>query len=281
MSTGCDDIRPRLGEFLDGELAEAPCERVQQHVTACDACRQELARLESLTRRIPGPARVTAPDGLWTAIESRLDGATGPTGRPRSRMATRPRILRFASQPLAAAAVILLVIGLGWLMINPPWESRAMAGQMDFRPLLERADGDIGAGIQALMQVYGGEPISATAAEARMTVRIRAPEQLPHGLQLRGRYLLNMGRSHQALAFHYTGSAGEHLLLLQCPPATEKNYGNFECVACSVGGHEGHGVKVGKLHLMHMASDKVCVCVVSTLDESNLEAALDAVKITF
>ncbi len=281
MSTGCEDIRPRLGEFLDGELAEAPREQVQQHVTACDACREESARLESLTRQISGASRVTAPDGLWTAIESRLDGHSGQKAKPGGRRATRPLILRVASRPLAAAAALLVVIGLGWLAVNPPWGSRAIAGQMDFRPLLERADGDIGAGIQALMQRYGGEPISASAAEARMTVRVHAPEQLPHGLKLRGRYLLNMGRSHQALAFHYAGPSGEHLLLLQCPSDTDKNYGDFECVACSVGDHNGRGVKVGKLHLMHMASDNVCVCVVSTLHESNLATALDAVPITF
>lgn len=282
MNTGCETIRSQLGPFVDGELSDAEREQVQGHLAACAACRQELARLDGLTRRLGDGMAVTAPAGLWAAIEQRLgEAAAAVATEPKLRPPDRSWVLRIARKPLAAAAVLLLVVGLGWLATNAPWETPAMADQLDFRPLLERADGDIGAGIQALMQAYGGEAITAAEASRRMRVRVTAPEQLPQSLQLEQRYLLNMGRSHQALAFHYAGSGEEHLLLLQCPPDVEKDYGNFECVACSVGDHHGHGVQVGKLHLMHMASENVCVCVVSTLDESALGQALDAVQISF
>ena len=157
-----------------------------------------------------------------------------------------------------------------------------MAAQIDFRPLLEQANGDIAAGIHALMQAYGGERISREDAAQRMKVRIHAPDQLPGGLRLQANYLLNMGRHHQSLAFYYTTPSGGQLLLLQCPPDVKKNYGNYECVACSVGGRHGQGLQVGKLHLMHMMSDNVCVCVVSTPDvHKDLPVALGAVQIDF
>jgi anti-sigma factor RsiW len=279
MSTGCHDIRMKIGELVDGELPGAVRNSVEEHLASCEACRRELDGLKTLTRRLAGQTQVTAPAGLWTAVENRLDRRTDSPTRPAPR--TRPGVLRFASRALAAAAVLVLVVGFGWLAVSGPWQARAAAAHIDFRPLLERADGDIAAGIQALMRAYGGEPISAKEAAERMPVRVHAPAELPSGLRLQGRYLLSMGRSHSALAFHYVGPTEKHLLLLQCPPDVEKDYGNFECISCSVGGHHGHGVQVGKLRLMHMASENVCVCVVSTLDESELKSAIDAVKITF
>jgi hypothetical protein len=114
-----------------------------------------------------------------------------------------------------------------------------------------------------------------------MKVRIHGPDELPGGLRLESRYVLNMGHHHRALAFHYAGPRGQ-LLLLQCPPRIQKDYGSYECLPCRVGSHDGHGVRVGKLYLMHMMSDNVCVCVVSTLGEtSELPAALDSVRIEF
>jgi anti-sigma factor (TIGR02949 family) len=281
MNTSCEDIRRRLGEFIDGELAASSREQVKQHMSSCERCRRELARLESLTHHLAGEGQAKAPAGLWSAIESRLEraggGTPGPVGQPR----VRPRLTRLAARPLAAAAAVLLVVGIGWLATSSLSESTAVAAQIDFRPLMEQAGGDVGAGIQALMDTYGGQAISAGQAAERMKVRIAAPDELPGGMHLEGRYMLHMGRSHRSLAFHYTAPGGKHLLLLQCPPKIEKNYGGFECMACSAGGRDGEGVRVGELHLMHMGSDNVCVCVVTTLDDAALNAALSAVKITF
>jgi hypothetical protein len=132
------------------------------------------------------------------------------------------------------------------------------------------------------VRTYGGEAISLGDAAQRMRIRVHAPDQLPGEMRLESHYLLNMGEHHQALGFHYTNQHGGHLLLLQCPPHIEKDYGNYECLPCAVGSHEGRGVRVGKLYLMHMMSENVCVCVVSTLDEHDeLPAALDAVRIEY
>ncbi|MBN2584639.1 MAG: zf-HC2 domain-containing protein [Planctomycetes bacterium] len=277
----CDEVKSRLGEWLDGESPTEQRQVVGRHLDDCPDCRSEYESLQLMAAAIARPPEAKLPAGLWEAIERRLDEAP-PMSTPSAEPAPhRLWIYKLARRPLAAAAVVVLAIGLGWLAFNGPWEPRAMAAQIDFRPLLEQADGDIAAGIRALMQAYGGERISPEDAAKRMKVRVHAPDELPGELRLKARYLLNMGKHHQALAFHYTTPSGGHLLLLQCPPKVEKNYGDYECLPCSVGSHGGHGVRVGKLYLMHMASNDVCVCVVTTLDEPKLGAALGGVKISF
>jgi hypothetical protein len=277
----CDEVKSRLGELLDGELSDELRPAVERHLDECRACRGEYESLRSMAAALARPPDAKLPVGLWEAIEQQLDAAPAvsmPATRPHT---WRMRVYRLTRRPLAAAALVVLAIGLGWLLWSAPWTSTAMAAQIDFRPLLERADGDIEAGIHALIEAYGGEEISPAQAADRMRVRIQAGAELPGELRLESSYLLNMGGDHRALAFHYAGPAG-HLLLLQCPPHIERNYGNYECLPCRVGSHDGHGVRVGQLHLMHMMSENVCVCVVSTLDEqSALPAALDAVRIDF
>ena len=278
----CDEVKSRLGELVDGELAQELRPTVEQHFAECPACRGEYESLRSMATALAEPPDAGLSAGLWDAIEERLDEAPSKAPQVIRPSPRRSWVFRLARRPLAAAAVVVLAIGVGWLVLNAPWESRAYAAQIDFRPLLERADGDIAAGIRALMRAYGGERILATEAADRMKVRVHAPDALPGELRLESRYLLNMGHHHQALAFHYTNPGGDHLLLLQCPPNVEQDYGNHECLPCSVGSHDGHGVRVGKLYLMYMMSENVCVCVVSTLDEQKqLSAALDAIPIDF
>ncbi len=279
MNEACADIRSQLGPFIDGALPGEARRAVEAHLAACAGCRSERDALDRLARKLATAEQVTAPEGLWAAIEGRLDGPADIVhGAERI---SRAWLSRFASRGLAAAAVVLLAIGLGWVALNGGGNARAEAAQIDFAPLLQRADGDIGAGIEALMAAYGGAPISAEAVADGMVVRVHAPDSVGPDLKLAGRYRLNMGPSHSALAFHYTGASGSHLLLLQCPPDVRKDYGNVECMACSVGEHHGHGVVVGKLRLMHLGSDDVCICVVSTLDEASLRSALDAIPIDF
>ncbi len=278
----CDEVKTRLGELLDGELSKEQRTTVEQHLNDCPTCRAERNLLSTMVAGISRQPDASLPAVLWDSIEERLDEV--PSNATPIIVADPKRgwAFRLARRPLAAAAVILLAVGFSWLAVNAPWESRAMAAQIDFRPLLEQADGDVAAGIRALMETDGGEQLTEAQAADRMTVRVHAPDELIGELRLDSRYLLNMGHHHQALAFHYTKPSGDHLLLLQCPPGVEKDYGNHECLPCSIGSHGGHGVRVGKLYLMHMMSDNVCVCIVSTLDEhGELPAALEGVKIDF
>lgn len=276
MTIRCEKTRSCLGEWLDGELDSDRSNAIDRHLEECATCRAEAEALRSAVAAIARPSELGVPEELWHAIESRLDASREqPTRAERPRPTAQPRW-----RSLAAAAVIILAVGFGWFAWNPG-HSTALAATIDFRPLLEKADSDIDAGIDALIRSYGGEATTLAEAAARMHVRIHPPAELPGGMRLKSLHLLNMGRHHKSLAFHFTGSHG-HLLLLQCPAGVKREYGNHECLPCSVGAHDGHAVRVGSLHLLHMESENVCVCVVSTLDEkSELPAALDAIRIDF
>ncbi len=276
----CAEVRERLGEHLDGQLEEGLRAAVAGHLGGCAACREEYESLSVLAESLAPRGEPAVPAGLWDAIRTRLEGehCAGATS-PRSRAAAFLHL--WGGRLLASAAAILLLAGLGWLVARSPWEGRASAGQIDFRPLLEQAGGDIAAGIRALLERHGGEEITAAQAAARMRVRVRLPERLPAELALHGMYLLNLGGGHRSLAFHLAGPRGQ-LLLLQCPAKTAKNYGGYECLPCHIGAQEGQIIQAGALRLIHLESANVCICVVSTLgEEAELRSALGAIAIEF
>ncbi len=275
----CKDALEKIGPLLDSELDAPARAELEQHLASCTECDTACESLRGITSALSdGPDRVTVPrDEIWRKIEQHLDTDSPATVRP---IGSRP-VRLFSLRPLASAAVVLAAIGLGWLFVSAPWSSAAYAGQIDFRPLLEQADGDIKAGIDALIDVHGGRAITRPEAADLMRIRIDSPANLPPGLSLQSLYLLNLGGDHRALGFHYHGPQG-HLLLLQCPPDVEQNLAGHECLPCRIGTNEGHVARIGSLRLAHFGSDNVCVCVVSTLDEmKELPAALNAVKIDF
>lgn len=276
----CAEVRERLGEYLDGHVAEELRSAVTGHLARCAICAGEYESLRALVLRLAPRAEPTVPADLWEAIQTRLEGDRA------ARVRTRPLraagvLQRFRWGPLASAAAIVLLAGLSWLVVSAPWEGRATAAHIDFRPLLERADADLAAGIGALLETHGGEAITLERAAARLKVRVRLPDRLPSELALRGMYLLNLGGDHRSLAFHMEGPKGQ-LLLLQCPAKTARNYGGYECLPCHVGARQGQIVEAGALRLIHLESPNVCICVVSTLkDETELRSALAAIPIEF
>jgi anti-sigma factor RsiW len=64
----CEKVRERLGAYADGEMAGALRAGMEEHLAACEGCRDELAALRSLRTllaRIPAPA---LPEGLEASI---------------------------------------------------------------------------------------------------------------------------------------------------------------------------------------------------------------------
>lgn len=274
LPSECERTRSRLGECLDNEADGPARAETEAHLAACAACSEEFRRLRALGAALAAMPRKNAPRAeLWAAISERLDRQAAICGR-RS-------LAPSAARRLASAAAVVLAIGLALFAFSGSGSAVAVAAQVDFRPLLSRADGDIGAGIRALMQAHGGRPISLERARQCMKVRVHSPDRLPAQLRLDGLYLLNMGRSHRSLGFHFVGPRGQ-LLLLQCPPGIQKRYGDRECMACTAGGREGQVVRAGALRLMHFESENVCICVVSSLDEgTDLPAVLESIRIDY
>lgn len=88
-----------LSAWVDGELGPADATRVEQHVAACDRCRERLRLVRDLVRAAAALPRDTAPPAeVWTGLRVRL-----AHGR---RRAWWPRT---AAVWLAAAAVVLVV----------------------------------------------------------------------------------------------------------------------------------------------------------------------------
>lgn len=274
LRSECEHIRFRLGECLDNEADAVTRAEAEAHLAACAACSEEYRRVRALGAALAAVLRRGAPRAeLWASVAHRLDRQTA--------VRRRRFLAPAAARRLASAAAVVLAIGLALFAFSGPGSAVAQAAQVDFRPLLAQTDGDIGAGIQALMQAHGGRPIPLERARQCMKVRVHAPDRLPAGLRLDGLYLLNMGRSHRSLGFHFAGPRGQ-LLLLQCPPGIQKRYGAHECMACSAGGREGQVVRAGALRLMHFESENVCICVVSSLDEdTDLTAALESIRIDY
>jgi hypothetical protein len=95
----------RLSDLADGALGAAEREAVERHVAACAACRADLEALRGvLALAGAAPRAVEPPAEVWTGVRARL--------APRTR-AVRVRQLLWRRAPmLAAAAVLLVTVGL-------------------------------------------------------------------------------------------------------------------------------------------------------------------------
>ena len=100
----CDEIRPRLDAYIDGELAEAERVVLRDHLAGCPGCSSETTALERLREGIRQSAPIYhAPAKLSSMIRFALRQEAAPTAR-----AARP-----APGWLAYAASILLAVALG------------------------------------------------------------------------------------------------------------------------------------------------------------------------
>ncbi len=279
----CQQIREQLGPWIDGELPQTQAAAIEAHLRACDACRREADILRRIVRTLAAVDREsdlpeTVRAAVWQRIETTLD-ARQPAPPALPDRPPQPRIWRLL-RPTLAAAAILVAVGLGtysFLATNGP----AIAAEIDLRPFLEQSGRDISAGLNALMQRYGGREVSPEALARQVRLRVHLPEKLPLGLRLDSAYLLHMGHHHRAAALLLRGRAGQ-LLLIQCPGGTKKELGNVQCIACRLGGKPGHLAEVGPLQIGHIESPNVCVCIVSALPDTDaLSRVLEKVRIEF
>jgi anti-sigma factor RsiW len=117
-------FRARIGPYYDGEVAAEERRRIELHLAACAACRQELAELSQLS------AQLAAAGPGWSAeAQDRLHG------RLEAQFQRAP--LRTARAMLALAACLLLACTLWVWQARPadaaaaPWETLAANPQPD------------------------------------------------------------------------------------------------------------------------------------------------------
>lgn len=90
----CDEIRPRLAAFLDGEVEDS--ETIQAHIDSCRECAEVLGNHKKVVRLSARVPDISAPSDAWARVETRLSPYSGSR--------------KFAFIPAAAAACIALVV---------------------------------------------------------------------------------------------------------------------------------------------------------------------------
>ena len=48
MNTQCNDVQALLIDYIDGQLAPAIREKVEQHLKTCESCKDELTQFQQL-----------------------------------------------------------------------------------------------------------------------------------------------------------------------------------------------------------------------------------------
>jgi anti-sigma factor RsiW len=71
--TNCDEIRPRLAAWIDGEVEIDDKAAMDAHVACCANCSAIAADFQSIKAAAPPDLDVDSV-GLWNSIEDRLDG---------------------------------------------------------------------------------------------------------------------------------------------------------------------------------------------------------------
>jgi hypothetical protein len=106
----CDEVRPRLTGYLEGELDADRGSVVRGHLRECAACRQiaaDEAALRDGLRQLPP---VDPPPSLWAGVQARLaEAEVADARRPAWRRALArwlPSAPRFAAGALVAAAAV-------------------------------------------------------------------------------------------------------------------------------------------------------------------------------
>ncbi len=105
----CRQTSDRLPLFVGGDLAPAIAAQVEEHLSGCEICREELASYEDARQSLfalKGGGGGATPD-LWPSIRKELSGP--------------PRRFSVPLRPLAAAAsVLVLLIGARSLLTDGP-----------------------------------------------------------------------------------------------------------------------------------------------------------------
>lgn len=269
--TNCARVKEHLGPYLDGEAAPDMCREVENHLTHCQACADELRALRSLAASIAEPMAVTVPPNLWQKIERRLEMPA---------TIRRPFLDIFRSRArLALAASIALVVGLGLftLPLVRDGGSQVEAATVDFGILLDGLQVDARDAFDRFLTAYDAREATPDDAKRYASkLNFDMPATLPGGFELKATFIMRFGDAPGAGARY--DRDGEFLGVLFHPPVLREDFGTHKDHPCMVGNHRGHKVPLGEWSLVHLTDPSTCHCVLSRLNEATeLPAVMAAV----
>jgi anti-sigma factor RsiW len=234
----CDTAKSRVFPYVDGELARELRDEVEAHLAGCAPCRrfveQELAFREAYVARLrPDPA----PPHLREKVERLLSGLAGEGAPPR-----RPR---YAPWAYAAAAVVLLALG---VTLGVSLQSVLQRGNM----LAELTDASVE---QHQKLVRGLLPpdivgVSPRAAEEwfreRLDFHVSLPDLKNANLTLLGARISHLANVEVA-ALEYQVDQ-KHVSLFIIPEEAYKRLGLSEKPKFKVLSHRGYDVIIWRHH---------------------------------
>jgi len=141
----CNTIRSRLGEYIDGELEPTERRDIEEHLSGCEGCREELRKLHAIVDRAAALRYDLPPTrDLWPDV-ARDIAARRRARRPLSLLPgfSRPAVpSRRMSVTLVVSACLVLAVGI-WIGVHrspDPRSDRVVEGIVDTaRPPVESA----------------------------------------------------------------------------------------------------------------------------------------------
>src|SRR5437763_12982985 len=136
--TMSDTWTDRLSEYIDGTLAKTERGALEAHLADCEACRTTLDELRRVVARARALDDRPPASDLWPAIAEQI-GVSSGAHRVVSLAAHRTRRrVTFTVPQLAAAAVLLLLVGSGGAYLalhRPPAGAIAQRGDLTVSPV--------------------------------------------------------------------------------------------------------------------------------------------------
>jgi anti-sigma factor RsiW len=164
-----DEAEELLPWYATGQLEAAERARVEAHLYACAACREQLA----IERRFMGEFRATSPEveSGWARLKARIDPPRpAPTRAPTFLADLRALVSRPAVAALAAAQLAFVVVAGGALvsLSRPAYHALGSAPVPADANLIvmfraDASEDDIRGALQAIGATIVGGPTSADA----------------------------------------------------------------------------------------------------------------------
>ncbi len=110
----CDEIRPFLDDFAEGELKPPHRQQVEEHLKTCPLCRKELASIRRVIRLLKESGQVEEPSDFLQQVRQRIE-RRHVLGRLLSRPATA-RVL----VPVGCVVLAAFGIWVAYRQLSPP-----------------------------------------------------------------------------------------------------------------------------------------------------------------